>query len=345
MTKDAQELYCAPFELAFRDPRRNSWRWRPVLKKWGNLRLFINPNILKTATFLIVNDEPVSTVFFIGGHESIYYAVTTHHSVKHSRVSIRFNLKGVGTRDEPFEPDDWIPHGKTDIAILPLEISLKEFDIESVALYTLAENKDYIQNPAPPFDPATFLITPNRGSVLVNNSNPFGLAYGTGDEVFTVGLFEGHHGQSLAQSVARFGHIAMKPATGEKIMAEIDPPPSDLVPIDAFLVEMAAWKGQSGSPVFIRTRVEEQRLGLPTNEADYLIGMVQGFYPGEQDVRIDGERATLSPLNMGIAIVIPAADIRELLMREDVRKARQRLIDERRQRPKIRPSAASNGPE
>jgi hypothetical protein len=41
----------------------------------------------------------------------------------------------------------------------------------------------------------------------------------------------------------------LKPAVGEKVLAEIEP--KDYVPIDAFLVELSTWKGQSGSPIFM----------------------------------------------------------------------------------------------
>jgi hypothetical protein len=291
--------------------------------------VFINPDILKTATFLVVNSEPVSTVFFIGWPlskgSSAYYAATTYHSVKNSKASIRFNRKEGRPEDIPFLPQDWVKHPLTDVAVLPLEIPLDKYDIEFIEPHKIAESMDFI-----------------RTHEIPKHQITEGLAYGTGDEVYSVGLFGGHHGEDLAQSVARFGHIAMKPEQGEKIFAEIDPPPADLVPIDAFLVEIAAWEGQSGSPVFLRTNVNDYRWQpvpgkRPLIERNYLIGMMQGFYPGKQGVRIDGNEATLEPLNMGIAIVIPAPNIMEVLMKKELENRRESMA----QGPKVRPSRAS----
>jgi hypothetical protein len=121
----------------------------------------------------------------------------------------------------------------------------------------------------------------------------------------------------------------MKPAPGQTIPAEIEGD-LDLVRIEAFLVEMAAWKGQSGSPVFLRPFANDDRtLDSSQYELSLLVGMIQGFYPGEQDVKINGSDATLSPLNMGIGIVVPSRDIRELLMDKGLKAKRESLLKAR----------------
>jgi hypothetical protein len=328
--------------FVFRDIRWDSWRWRPILEKWGHLKVFISPSILKTATFLCVNDEPDSTVFFVrwalGGGLYAYYAVTTRHSLKNSIVAIRFNLKAGGTDDKWFLSTEWITHPSTDVGVLPLEFDLSAFDIQYIDIFNFADNKDYVLTPdvvgaGLPISP----FIPWRGGL-------FGVPYGIGDEIFTIGLFEGHTGEQLTQPIARFGHIALNPAKGESVLASIEPP--DLTPVDAFLVEMAVWKGQSGSPVFLRN-TDQEKDQLPSvifpreSKPTCLIGMVQGFYPGEQDVQINGHDATLSPFQMGIGIVIPAKDIRYTLMHKDLEKQRKQLEDKKRKNPKIRPSAAS----
>lgn len=308
--------------FGFRDARYNSWRWRPLLEKWGYLRVLIDPSILRTAIFLVVNDQPISTVFFVAAGGFTYYAVTTRHSIRHPVVSIRFNLKDGGTEDQAFLAGDWIPHASTDIAVLSLEFSLERYDIEFVGTGRFVHRRT-LPVRLPPAEPGGMpeLLPP----------------YGTGDEIFTVGLFEGHTGQHLAQPVARFGHIALKPAEGEKILADIDPP--DLTPIDAFLVEMAVWNGQSGSPVFLRVKTDSW---ISRGIAYCLIGMLQGFYPSEQDVLINNKPATLSPLHMGIGIVVPAFDISEMFMSNPrLIEQRDKLIKKRKQKLKIRPSAAS----
>src|SRR6266404_1865133 len=292
--------------------------------------MFIDPDILKTATFLIVDDEPCSTVFFVrwflGNGLYTYYAVTTRHSIQSPIVSIRFNLYGGTTQDQFFSRGDWVEYLPSDIAILPLDIALNSYDVRYLDTWNFARNKDYLREVA---------LSP------ISEGRIFSLRYGAGDEIYTLGLFEGHTGQHLAQPVVRFGHIALKPAEGEQILAEIDPP--NLTPIDAFLVEMATWQGQSGSPVFLHVpaALDDQIAPPYAQETNYLIGMVQGFYPGYQDVQIDGQDATLSPLQMGIGIVIPAKDIGEALSQQPLERSEERRVGKKQQNPTIRPSAVS----
>lgn len=329
--------------LAFRDMRWNSWRWRPLLERWGDLKVFINPTVLKTATFLCVDDSPCSTVFFvrvfIESGLSAPYAITTKHSLR-DVVSIRFNLKKGKTEDVFFTAGDWIPHPATDIAVLPLEISLDSYDIEYVWTHRFAKTKDHLVTKISTHPPG--LTLEELEEELRRPEKEIQLRYDTGDEIFTIGLFEGHTGEDLARPVARFGHIALKPADGERVIAEIES--SALTPIDAFLVELATWRGQSGSPVFLRpwpASEEHRTLWVHSHiEETFLIGMIQGFYPGEQDVTINGQDAALANLQMGIGIVIPAKDISDVLMQDRLIEQRARLQREKQQNPKIRPRSA-----
>jgi hypothetical protein len=317
--------------LCLRDPRQHSWRWRPILEKWGHLRVFINPIQLSSTTFLVYNDAPDSSVFFVkwplddAGHVA-YYAVTTGHSVKGKKVSIRFNLKrGGGTYDKPIDPLDWVPSLTTDLAVLPINFPIDDYEIWPVEKAEFAQHR---------FSLSVKEVPPYRE--LIDQ-------YHTGDEVFTVGLFEGHTGERLAQPVARFGHIALQPKQGEQISAECDPLSEDLTPIDAFLVEIAAWQGQSGSPVFLRAHVDEHNRTLLRDDDEMvrLIGIIQGFYPGEQTVESSKGETFKIPLNMGIGIVIPTEQLADMLEnREELVKDRARQLKEK-SKPKIRPSAAS----
>ncbi|MEK6300030.1 MAG: hypothetical protein AABO41_04860 [Acidobacteriota bacterium] len=296
--------------------------------------MLIDPRVLLTSTFLVIDDangqpQPSSTVFFVAwfmsGGVQAYYAVTTRHSISSPIVSIRFNLRAGGTEDQAFLAEEWVIHPSTDVAVLPLEIPLSAYNIDFVRIHNFAA-RDWLNVIPQPSSPDEILgMLP---------------AYGTRDEIFTVGLFEGHTGERMTQPVARFGHIALKPKPTEKILAEIDSP--DLTPINAFLVEMAVWKGQSGSPVFIRVFTEAPAHKFSRFGDTYcLIGLIQGLYPGYQDVRINDQPATLSPLQMGIGIVVPAPDIREALMQKPLEEQREKLKKDKQQNPKIRPSAAS----
>lgn len=320
--------------LAFHDKRWNSWRWRPILEKWGHLSVLINPDLLKTTAFLVANRGPIGTVFFVDmplrevsldGH--FFYAVTTLHTVADEDVSIRFNLKGGGVKDVPVSRHDWIPHGATDLAILPIShLPTWDYDIEFVFSVLMVETTDYLISTE---------VSPNQ----IQHQH----AYGVGDEVFSIGLFAGFGGEKVAQPAARFGHIALVPEKGEKISAKIPPlHRKKLIPIDAFLVEIAAWQGQSGSPVFMRPWVDEKRSkDRPISELNFLVGMIQGVYGIKQDVRINNREATIEPANMGLGIVIPSKDIKDLLMEDTVVKARKKMYEERRKTPEAKPMPLS----
>lgn len=286
----------------------------------------MNTDILNTATFVIERDQPIATVYFVrmlGG----LYAITNKHAVENTQVSIRFNLQPRGTEDKPIAPDKWVKHKETDIAILPLDPPIdSRYD---VGFIDDRDIKSYM-------DHYTLAGIPDN--------HPHPLRFGPGDEVFTLGLFEGHPGEHASRPVVRFGHIALVPPKGEKIEAQIWPPPNDLVPIDAFLVEMATWPGQSGSPVFLRPKITNQNRSSrrPNDERTFLIGMLQGFYPAEQTVETDrGETLILKQLNMGIGIVIPSKDIMELLMRDDMKQRRLYYFEQRRKELEAQNSSAT----
>lgn len=318
--------------LAFHDIRWNSWRWKPILEKWGHLRVFINPEMVKTASFLMENNEPVSTVFFLRmDHGLSIYAVTTRHSICESDVSIRFNRRGGGVKDEPTLQGDWLSDRDSDVAILPLDFMWDKF-------------KDYEMGYVDHKDLRSYTDHYYFGNQFPENHPP-PIRYGPGDEVFSVGLFDRHFGNMRAtQPVARFGHVVLVPGLREKIWANVRCG-EDYKEIDAFLVEIASWGGQSGSPVFLRPSkvYSERSRNRPPWEKNLCIGMLQGFYPGEQEVVIDGRDATLSPLNMGIGIVIPVRKITELLMRPDVKDMREKAKEARLKKIQLKhkPSAAS----
>lgn len=305
--------------------------------------MFIDPAIIDTSAQLVINGTPDSTIFFVrmplkpdsSSMGYSYYGVTTRHSVEGSRVAIRFKLsryerdeffqlKPRETEDIEINPDDWIPSLETDLAVLPIEFPLDQYVIDFVTQFQIVDSSKYLMADKPRKDETRYMHR-----------------YGVGDEVFSIGLFEGSTTVSNGQSVARFGHIAFQPQQGEKIFASVNPKPNDLAPIDAFLVEMATWPGQSGSPVFLCPWPREDRSEqAPLYEMNFLVGMIQGFYPREQPVQIDGCPSYLSPMNMGIGIVIPSKDILNFLTSEEFLIRRKQQLHNKQQNPKIRPQMA-----
>jgi len=142
---------------------------------------------------------------------------------------------------------------------------------------------------------------------------------GIGDDVFFTGLFINHYGKNRSLPILRIGNIAMMPeeplaAGGGTLM-------------DAFLVESRSIGGLSGSPVFVS--VAGPRRGttgmLSTavlTSQSYWLGLMHGHWDGPlSDADAVGEKE--ERVNMGIAIVIPADKILEVLNQE-------RLVAERR---------------
>ncbi len=288
--------------------------------------MFVNSDLIKTTSFLIDQGERVGTVFFVevglgddprnNQFGSAFYAITARHCVDKS-VAIRFPLISGGTEDKDILSADWIKHPKTDVAVLPLRFPLGSYDIKPLAFRRFAYDRNY--------------LTRYPSSLERLDERKPALEYVTGDEIFTTGLFRQDIGPALTHPVFRFGHIALKPTSGEKIRIEIKP--KEYVQVEAFLVELATWKGQSGSPIFMNPWEPEFRrpdvFEMSSREISFLVGMAQGFYPGEQEVEIDHNKALISGLNTGIGVVIPSTYIGELLMSEQLNKDRDIMLKEK----------------
>lgn len=133
---------------------------------------------------------------------------------------------------------------------------------------------------------------------------------GTGDEVFITGLFAHLTGSARNLPIVRMGNIAMMP--GEPV------PTKERWDIEAYLIEARSIGGLSGSPAFVRETVDS---GVGSF---YFLGLMHGHWdipPQSKNVRADKD--TYGRVNMGIAIVIPAKKILEVLNQPE-------LIDGRR---------------
>ena len=126
---------------------------------------------------------------------------------------------------------------------------------------------------------------------------------GIGEDVFFMGLFSQHYGTTKNIPIARIGNIAAMPD---------EPVATKLGPMQAYLVESRSIGGLSGSPVFVNTGGSPPRGALVGTFPRFrLLGVMHGHFDvdeSEQDsIADDGlERA---PVNMGIAIVVPAEKI------------------------------------
>jgi hypothetical protein len=126
---------------------------------------------------------------------------------------------------------------------------------------------------------------------------------GTGDEVFITGLFAHLVGSSRNLPIVRMGNIAMMP--GEPVASK------ELGNIEAYLIEARSIGGLSGSPAFVR---ETSTLGGVGSF--WLLGLMHGHWDIPADTKNDQlltDSDKNGQVNMGIAIVIPAKKILEVL--------------------------------
>jgi hypothetical protein len=117
---------------------------------------------------------------------------------------------------------------------------------------------------------------------------------GPGDDVFMIGRLIAHSGTKRNLPVARFGNIAMLPLENLKNGLEKSRP--------HYLVEMRSVSGFSGSPVIVHYTPVAPTQGLRSPFPSKLLGVDCGHLPVHEE-----------PLSAGIAAVVPAWRIAELL--------------------------------
>lgn len=127
-----------------------------------------------------------------------------------------------------------------------------------------------------------------------------------GSEVFFTGLFTPHLGQQKNYPVVRFGRVAL--VTDEKVNWRG-------TFMDLYLIESSSYGGNSGSPVFFYLGSDREPGSLVIGPPQlFLAGVMMGAF---QDVRpiqaIQTDTISVSTSNLGIAAVIPAYRLREVL--------------------------------
>jgi len=249
--------------------------------------------------------KPIGTAFFVNlqtqNAASIMYAVTALHIIRGAwgfgTIYLRLNQKDGTTRDYPIDVDDWFENKTTDVTVLPFRIP----------------------------DGADCKFIPS--TMLVSNDIAYwgGLGIAEGDEVFYVGMFSEHTGEKRNLPIIRFGNISLMPY--EKIHIKLDPNTINEYPVDAYLVECRSRAGLSGSPVFVHFPATRDPGKIAVYHWDDipLLGLVHGHYKTDiQDqIAVTTDDLDSVLVNAGISIVIPAQDIINTLLQDDVLKDRE----------------------
>jgi hypothetical protein len=119
------------------------------------------------------------------------------------------------------------------------------------------------------------------------------------------GWFSSVYGTSRNYPIVRFGRLAME--TDEKIPWREK---SGVQMISLYLVEAHATKGNSGSPVFFRPSLQrEPRKFIIGAQPLFLAGLLKGYF------------GAVNEPNSGIAAVVPAFQLQEIMFSEAAKNA------------------------
>ena len=137
------------------------------------------------------------------------------------------------------------------------------------------------------------------------------LQIGEGSEVFFAGLFWQFVGEHRNHPIVRFGRVAL--VTDERITW-------NGVKTDLYLIESGAYGGNSGAPVFFYLGPERIPGSLVVGPRVLkLAGIIQGnFGDVEPIVAIETARVPMARANVGIAAVVPAYKLHEILFSPDL---------------------------
>jgi hypothetical protein len=276
----------------------------------------IHPHVIKCAIYLYPTKAAALQGDAAGGSgflmavrskampgKSYCYAVTNKHVITQGTGNPVVRLNCVSGPPDILDYDiaDWEPHaGGADISVVPCAVDPDIHDHRAVSEAMLID-KDIIKE----------------------------WAIGPGDDVFMVSRLSMNEGKSRNAPAARFGNIAQMPIPGEPI-------PDGASGQESFAVDMRSIPGHSGSPVFINI----PPWSLRPNDLDdlnkgwrqarleqwqWLLGIDWCHLPYEAPVLDEYGKKTKQyvRLNSGVAGVVPAWCLRELLYSD-------KLVEQRR---------------
>lgn len=280
--------------------------------------MIIDQTMRHSVAFLVQESNgtlrPMASAFFIGiNYENLFlasYLVTARHNIEFARSNAKPLYMRINTMDRIYKDieldfDRWLCHGLTDVAIHPVELPVGVF--------------------------ATWIPV----GMLLTTKQTTNLRPKEGAPVCMPCLFSEFFGSNIMHPLIRTGQLALVPS--EKIRAKVGP--SQAQDVEGYLIETLSWGGCSGAPVFIdycdltATGPDIHSLGETR-----LLGLISGHYDVVRKVsrpineNIDDELESEAadalnvPLNSGIALVIPAQAILDLVLDEEqIRQQKKRM--------------------
>jgi hypothetical protein len=232
----------------------------------------------------------VGSVFFFGKSKGQYtdptFLVTADHVIADMKklgckhAAVRFNTKGGITKYLVTDINDWYTHptdASVDVAVLECG---------------LPKGADH-------------LVMPSSAMIKTSEMSDVPL----GSDVMVAGLFSHHSGTDRNIPIVRSGSLAC--VTEEKV------PLIGYGEAEAYLIEMHSTGGISGSPVLVRAPPPNFEPGVMVGGLPYhFIGLMHGHF--EKPLKAKGKMQfdndeVLAMINTGIAIVVPAEKIDEVI--------------------------------
>jgi hypothetical protein len=176
-----------------------------------------------------------------------------------------------------------------------------------------------------PFDGTQVDVVPVSANSFLSDDTINDYYIGPGDEVAITGLFSKLTGKSKNIPIVRRGSVAILPEDKIPSVDLGDETPRD---IEGYLIEVRSVGGLSGSPAFVRapigvdynvhTRSGEFRQVKAHFQGDYhFLGLCQGHWEIPPDAKNKVEfpiaKRGEDSINLGIAIVVPAKKILEVI--------------------------------
>jgi hypothetical protein len=271
----------------------------------------IPPEIKSVVGFIFIEKEgqlvPNGTTFFVGVKNNVkansynVYLVTAKHVLCKpntteflDKVYIRLNKKDGGS-EASMIPIITEGNNRTvffhtdpsvDIAVIPCLPDEKRYDYKYLTDEYITTKDDYTR-----------------------------LHIREGSDVFFTGLFTPYLGAERNYPVTRFGRVAL--VTDEKI---------DWAgkKMNLYLIEAGSYGGNSGAPVFFYLGSDREPGSLILGEPVLkLAGIMQGTFRDAQKVEVvETSQTPISLSSMGIAAVVPAYKLYEILFSDELKRQR-----------------------
>jgi len=152
-----------------------------------------------------------------------------------------------------------------------------------------------------------------------------------GDSVFFIGLFLQFPGTTRVDPIYRQGVIAMMPTDPIPMSDGIDQKSTKLEHL--YLADAHAFHGNSGSPLFVQVSgVRNGSLMMVGGFPYQLLGVVNGFIPERNDIRVTGAATfeSSNEPNSGILTFVPAQELKDLLYSPELQKLRDDIVASQR---------------